>query len=176
MPSLEEILTNINSENIKVLVSDISKNPNLFSQLVLLMGKDEHPISMRASWVAYHAYHITPQLVKPYLKQFLALLATTKIDSTKRSLLKILNNHTKELTEEEFGILADLAFTWAEDPKQAIAVKAFSIDILVNVIKTYPEAINEVIAIIESILPDASSGLKNKCKKTLKKLKSDQSK
>ncbi len=90
--------------------------------------------------------------------------------------MKILNNHTKELTEEEFGILADLAFTWAEDPKQAIAVKAFSIDILINVIKTYPEAINEVIAIIESILPDASSGLKNKCKKTLKKLKSDQSK
>ncbi len=173
MSSLEEILLNANADIIKIFISDVEKKPDLFAELVHLMTEDTYPISMRASWVAYHAYSKNPHLAKPYLKQFLSLLSTTNIDGTKRTLLKILNDYTTELSDDEFGLLADLAFSWAEDPKQAVAVKAFSIDILLNVIKVYPEAVHEVRGIIESILPEASSGLKNKCNKTLKILKAN---
>lgn len=171
MPSLEELLSEANREVIEILVTETGKNSHRFEELVILMEEERSPVSWRASWVAYHAYAKFPWLAKPYLQRFLKLLLITKIDGTKRSLLKILYDFSNDLSEDEFGQLADLAFTWAEDPKQAIAVKAFSIDILLKVIDVYPEAKPEVIGILESIIPDGSRGLKNKCLKTLKQIK-----
>ena len=171
MPSLEKILVESSRELTDIMVAEIGDNQSRFDEIMELVYIDRYPVSMRASWVAYLAYEKYPHLTDPHIERILEALRNTKIDGVKRSGLKIAYDYVPKLSEDSFGELADLAFNWAEDPRQAIAVRAFSIDILLKVIEIYPEAKPEVIAILEAIIPDGSRGLKNKCHKSLKVLR-----
>ena len=171
MPSFEEQLVESSRVLTDIIVADIGNNQLLFDKVMDLMYRDEYPLSMRAAWVAYLAYEKHPELAKPHIKKLAIILPNTKVDGVKRSALKMLYDTMHELSEEDFGAFADLAFSWAEDSKQAIAVRAFSIDILLKVVETYPEITPEFTAILEGIIPDGSKGLKNKCGKLVKSLK-----
>jgi hypothetical protein len=170
MPSLEEQLIESSRELIDIIVGDIGNDQAKFDKIMALVYKDEKQVSMRAAWVAFLAYERHPKLVRKHKTRLFKALQTTKVDGVKRAVLKILYDLMDELPEDEFGKLADLAFSWAGDPGQAIAVRAFSIDILLKVTKSYPDISPELIAVLQGIIPDGSRGLKNKCKKLLKEL------
>lgn len=171
MNSLEAQLVESSRKLTDILVAKIGNSQSLFDEAMELAYRDTTPISMRAAWIAYIVAEKHPKLAKPHYTRLIKALPTVKVDGVKRSALKMLADGMPDLNEEEFGILADIAFTFAEDPNQAIAVKAFSIDILIEVAKKYPDIIPEIVAILESIMPDGSRGLKNKCGKLLKKYK-----
>jgi hypothetical protein len=171
MPTLEEQLVESSRALTDLIVADIGSNQYQFDRIMELMYRDEYPLSMRAAWVAFLVGDKHPEVVKPHVKKLVTMLHAVKVEGVKRSALKMLEPNTHLLSEDEFGMLADLAFSWAEDPKQPIAVRAFSIDILLRVIKVYPDITNELIAILEGIMPDGSKGLKNKCSKLLKQLR-----
>ena len=167
MSSIEKQLIESSRALTDIVVSNIGSNQVLFNEAMELMYMDKHPISMRAAWVTYLVSEKYPNLATPHLEKLIKVLHSTKVDGVKRSALKMLFNAINDLSENRFGELADIAFTMAEDPKQAIAVRAFSIDILLKVVKVYPDITNELIAILESIIPDGSRGLKNKCRKNI---------
>lgn len=171
MSSLETQLIESSRVLTDIIVSNIGSNQEQFDELMELMYLDKYPISMRAAWAAYLVSEKAPQLVSPHLEKLINALPTAKVDGLKRSALKMLCNAAYDLSEESIGKLADIAFTFAEDANQAIAIRAFSIDIIMKVVKVYPDITNELIAILESIMPDGSKGLKNKCGKLLIKLR-----
>lgn len=169
--TIEEKLVESSRKLTDIIVSEIGSNQVLFDEIIELMYRDKSPVSMRAAWVAYLVTQKNQHLAKKHYPKLIEILPNVKVDGVKRSALKMLADGVDDLNEDEFGALADIAFTFAGDPAQAIAVKAFSIDILILVSKKYPDILPEIEAILESILPEASRGLKNKCYKLLKKLK-----
>lgn len=173
MSNIEEKLVESSRQLTDLMVRDMGDNKQRFDEMMELAYRDEYPLSMRAAWVIFLVSEKHPHLALPHLNKLIKVLPNTKVDGVKRSALKILANNIKRLSEDAFGELADIAFTWAEDPKQAIAVKAFSIDILVEVAKRYPETKSEILAILEGIMPDGSKGLKNKCYKLIKKYRKE---
>lgn len=168
MNRIEQQLVESSRKLTDIIVHQIGSNQELFDEAMELMYRDTSPISMRAAWIAYLVIEKYPILAKPHYYRLIKILPDVKVDGVKRSALKILSGSINYITVDALGELADIAFTLAEDPKQAIAVKAFAIDILVIVAEKYPDIIPEIKAILEGIMPEASSGLKNKCYKLIK--------
>jgi hypothetical protein len=153
-----------------IVVANIGNDQELFDEAVSLMLRDTYPLSMRAARVIQLVAVKHPDLLRSNVDKFVKCLQTSKVDGVKRSVLKILSETPVYIGEELFGELADVSFQLAEDPKEAIAIRAFAIDILLKVVKKYPEVKPELRAILESMLPECSVGLKTKCRKILKKL------
>lgn len=176
MPNIEDLLVVSSKQMVEMLVVQLGNTQSLFDELMEIMYRDVYPVSMRAAWVATYVAEKHPELAHPHIPKICSILPDVKVDGVKRCILKILMNTSYKFSDDDLGILADIAFTLASDPSQAIAVRAFSLDILLIVLKTYPEITPELIAVMESIIPDGSSGLKNKCIKTIKKLQNPSTK
>jgi hypothetical protein len=56
-------------------------------------------------------------------------------------------------------------FKFLESPTEALAVKVFSMTVLVNLAKQYPEIVPEIKILIEDQLPHQSAGFKSRTKK-----------
>ena len=77
-----------------------------------------------------------------------------------------------ELSEKYHGEIMDLCFKYLESPTEPLAVKVFSIMVLGNLAKIYPEIKSELKLLIEDQLPHQTAGFKSRAKKVLKILSS----
>lgn len=171
MAGIEEQLVITSKKVAEIVVKNIGSSQELFDETMELVYRDEHPVSMRAAWVAHFVVEKHPDIVKPHITRLAAILKPAKVDGVKRLALKMLMDSIYDLPEDTFGELADTCFDFAADPKQAIAVRAFALEVLFKVLKKYPEIKPELIAVMESMIPDGSKGLKNKCRRSIAKLK-----
>ncbi len=64
----------------------------------------------------------------------------------------------------------DICFKYLEFPDEALAVKVFSMTVLGNLAKKYPEIKPELKLLIEDQLPHQTAGFKSRAKKILKQL------
>ena len=93
---------------------------------------------------------------------------TTKVEGVKRSFLKILSEISLPVDENFQGRLVELSFSFVQNNREAIAVRAFAIDILIKMSKIFPEIKSELFPIIQNIAEESSIGLQSKCSKLLK--------
>jgi hypothetical protein len=64
----------------------------------------------------------------------------------------------------------DICFTYLQSPTEAVAVKAFSLTVLSNLAKQYPDIIPEIQLIIEEQLPHQTAAFKGRAKLFLTKI------
>ncbi len=171
MSQIEELLVDSSRAIADIAIVKIGAQQNGFDEVVDIIRKDQYPLAMRAARIIQIIGIQHPSLVRKHIPEFLVMLRTTRVDGVKRAILKIFADCPLYFTEDQWGEMADIAFEFADDRNQSIAVRAFAVDILVKLIKIYPELKPELIAILESMYPDGSVGLKNKCRKLLKKLR-----
>jgi hypothetical protein len=171
MYNYELSLVDSSRKLVDIMVAEIGNNQEKFDEMVMLALSDVYPVSMRAARIMTVSTFKHKHLLKPHLEAIIKMLPGAKVDGLKRSVLKILAEIPFELDEESIGLLTDTTFNYLVDPKEAIAVRAFSIGILLNISRRYPEIKPELKAILESILPGSSVGLKSKCRKTLRLIK-----
>lgn len=173
MPAIEKQLVDSSRMIADLVTSRIGNDPKAFKEAVELMERNTYPLSMRASRVVYLVCYKYPEIIRPYLSSFVKTLKATHVDGVKRSIFGMLVETSLPLSDDDIGELAELSFKFLNDFTEPIAVRAYSIDMLIKIGKTYPEILTELIAILESIYPESSVGLKNKCKKLLIKLKKE---
>ena len=154
-----------------ILVKDVGRDPQRFDEMISLSFRDEYPLSMRAARIIAIVAELFPDLLIPYISQMIAKLKYVKTEGVRRSFLKVLTEQSYNYDEDQLGLLTDMAFTWLNDPKEAIAIRYYSIEILLNVSKKYPEIGNELRDILNELLEDQSSGLRSKSTKVLNYLK-----
>jgi hypothetical protein len=61
-------------------------------------------------------------------------------------------------------------FEYIENPKEAVAIKAFSLTILSRLAKKYPEIISEIKLLIKEQAPVQTAAFTSRAKKILKEL------
>jgi hypothetical protein len=154
-----------------ILTSNILDNQERFDEMLQLALRDKYPLSMRAARIIELCTLNHKHLIIPHVEKLVDSIEKSKIDGVRRSFLKILSVMPSQLNEELQGRLIELAFSYLEDKKEAIAVRAFAIDFLIKMIQVYPELKNELIYLLEEINRDSSVGLQSKCKKVLTQLK-----
>lgn len=154
-----------------LLVNEIGKDHDKFSEMIELAFLDEYPMSMRAARVIALVAERYSELVVPHLQQMVDALCSIQVEGVKRSFLKIFAEIPVVLDEDMTGLLTDYSFNSLADPKEAIAIRYYAIEILMNVTKSYPELKFELQALLKSILDDESTALHAKSRKVLKELK-----
>jgi len=151
------------------IINYIGSSKAKMKSLMHFFFHDEWRYNQRASWAVLHIGLKNPQLLTPYLEQMVNQLKEPKHDAVVRNTMRIFEDI--DVPEDLEGPLLDIALVFMSDPKQAVAIRAFSMTVVENIVKRFPEIAPEIIAILQDQLEyECTPGFKSRAKRTLKSL------
>ena len=166
---IEEALKKEHSKaNTLAIVDYIGKNEMRLKELLAVFALGNVRLTQRAAWPLSYVAEKEPALIKTHLKFIISLLDKPLHVAVKRNIIRLLQD--VEVPEKLLGPVADKCFKYVIDKKETIAVRAFAIKVLYNICVKEPALKNELIPILEDILPYGSPGLKHRSKEYLSKL------
>jgi hypothetical protein len=165
----KEILSSNFKEQAAYISQYIIENPDHFSTLMDLFFSSDTFTCQRSSWVMAHCIDKEISLIEPYLHKMVKNLSKPVSDATKRNTVRMLEK--VEIPEPLWEDCLNHCFGYLESNEEPIAVKVFSMTVLYNLSLKIPEIKNELIMLIEDMLPYGSAGLKSRGKKILNLLK-----
>ena len=153
------------------MASSAIENPAIFDKLLEFSFSDDNKLAFRASWTLTKVCDKYPDLIYPHLSMIIEALGNLDNESAMRSLLRIISlSDMGMISEKHHGILADHCFRLLRSGFSAIAVKAYSMEVLYKLVLKYPELRNELSATINMIQPEGSAGILARGRQILKKL------
>jgi 8-oxo-dGTP diphosphatase len=147
------------------------ENPAIFDKLLEYSFSDDNKLAFRASWTLTKVCDKYPELIWPHLSRIIEALRNLDNESARRSFLRIISlSEMERISEKQHGILAEFCFNLLRSGFSAIAVKAYSMEILYKLVLKYPELRNELSATINMLQPEGSAGIVARGRQILKKL------
>lgn len=138
-----------------------------FNELFNLFLNAEYRIAQRAAWPVSYSVINHPFLVKGNFKKLVENLKKPGLhDAIKRNTIRLLQS--VDIPEKYEGAVMEICFQYLESPVEAVAIKAFSITVLGNLAKKYPEIIPEIKLIIEEQLPHQTAAFRSRAKLLMK--------
>lgn len=164
-----QILIEHTKANCQLIIDWIGDDPARFNELFHLFLHDEYRVNQRASWPLSYCAIAHPELMKKNMGKLITNLQKPKLhNSIKRNTVRVLQSVDIPVKYE--GIVMNICITYIEDPKEAVAVKAFSLSVLGKLAIKYPEIIPEIKLLIEDHTTFQIAGFKSRAKKVLKEL------
>jgi 8-oxo-dGTP diphosphatase len=161
----------ISMQEAEWIATSAIENPAIFDKLLEYSFSDDDKLAFRASWTLTKVYDKYPELIYPHLDMIIRALATLENESSMRSFLRIISlSDMERISEKNHGILADHCFSLLRSGFSAIAIKAYSMEILYRLVLKYPELRNELAATISMLQPEGSAGIVSRGRQILKKL------
>lgn len=146
-------------------------NPVIFMKLFEYSYSRENKLALRASWTLTKVCDRFPEIIYPYLGQMVETLIRLENESALRSFLRILSlSDMAQINARQHGILADFCFKILSSRFSAIAVKAYSMEILYQLSLIYHELANELSTSIRILMEDGSAGITARGRAILRKL------
>lgn len=140
-----------------------------FKELMGNFLSDDHRITQRAACVMNLVVGDFPSLIRPYLKKSIDLLDKPVHVAIKRNLLRIMQ--TTVIPENLRGKTVDSCYMLINSANESLAVKVFSITVILNITKYHPELKNELKdTVIELMKKDHSPAIQARGRNTLKAL------
>ncbi len=153
-----------------LVVNWVGNDQKRFNELFNLFLANEYRVTQRAAWPVSYCVIAHPSLINKHWKTIVLNLKKPEThDAVKRNSVRFLQNI--ETPEKYHGDIMNICFSFLESPKEALAVKVFSMTVLWNLSKLYPEIKTELKFLIEEQIPTQSAGFKSRGKKILKELK-----
>lgn len=140
------------------IVAILGPDTGTFSELFTLSFSREMPVCWRAAWIMDHLAEHHPWLAEPEVEKIWAEIPKQHPDGVTRSSLRLLCRY--EIPEDHQGIAADLCLSWLEKESVPVAIKAYSMEMLLKIAAAYPELTHEFITVIEDQAPHNSAGYK----------------
>lgn len=171
----EEILEMVNrimgSKEAEWVAASLIENPVLLKRFVEYSYSKDQKIAFHSSWILTKACDRVPGLLHPYMPGIIESLADVESESTLRSFLRILSlSDLKIFSQKHQGLLADLCFRQLNSSLTAIAIKAYSMEILYKLTLIYPGLATELAVSVRSLMDLQSAGIVSKAKTILKRL------
>ncbi len=147
------------------------ENPAIFVKLYEYSFSPDKHLSFRASWTLSKVCDLYPEMIHPYLSKIVDSLPRIECESTLRSFLRILSLcDINIINARQQGLLADFSFNQLNSGFSAIAVKAYSMEILYKLTLVYPDLANELTTSIRLLMEDGSAGITSRGRMILRKL------
>ncbi|MDE3056534.1 MAG: hypothetical protein KGJ59_01070 [Bacteroidota bacterium] len=165
-----EILGDHSKSHVQKIVRWIGSDKKRFTQLMELFLRGEYRVTQRAAWIISHCAELHPELIKPWLKRMIEKTKERGVhDAVPRNVLRIVLR--TEIPVKLLGAVTTLCFDLLSIPASPIAVKAYAMTILQKIVRREPELKNELLAIIEQMLPHMGPALKVRSREMMKGLK-----
>jgi hypothetical protein len=165
----EQILKEHSKANCNAIVKWIGDSQARFDELFDLFLHDEYRVVQRAAWPLSNVVIVHPKFIQKHFSQMLKNLEKPNLhDAVKRNTVRLLQDIA--IPKKFQGQVMNLCFNYISSPDEAAAVKAFSLTILENLSKEYPEIKPELKTIIEDRWNYESAAFHSRARKILKKL------
>jgi 8-oxo-dGTP diphosphatase len=147
------------------------ENPAIFMKLFEYSLSSDKKLAFRASWTLTKVCDKFPEIIYPHLAQIVETLSKVDNEGTLRCFLRIISlSDLGIISSRQQGILADFCFDLLKSGFSAIAVKAYSMEILYRLSMIYPELANELSTSIRILMEDGSAGITARGSMILRKL------
>jgi hypothetical protein len=167
----EEILKEHSKGQCNRIVKWVGGNQQRFDELFRLFLEDEYRVVQRAAWPVSYCVMAHPALIEKHWKKLIANLKKPNLHhAVKRNSVRLMQDIT--IPKKYHGDVMDICFRYVQSAEEPIAVKVFSLTVLANLAKEYPEIKGELKLVIEDQLPYQSAGFKSRGKKILKEFQS----
>lgn len=171
---VEHIVSSLKKDHSKETANTILQwmgdEQDRFDALVNIVAGDyPQKVKDRSSWVLSDKVAQYPGLM---VGNWDILVGTLLDPATSHPIRRNLVRFMQETSvpEKHHGMVTNRCFEFINDSKEDIAVRAFSITVVYNMVIQYPDLKTELENSIHELIPDASTGLKNRAVKTLEKL------
>ncbi len=161
----KQLEAELSRRNTDFIVHVTENNPVHFRQLMQILLENKEPYSSRAAWVIDVICEKNAQLAKAYIQRMIRLLPNCRHNGTRRHILRILEK--SDIPEVISGELIDYCFQAITDARVPVAIKVFSMQIIANYTKKYPELKFELRTVIEDQWDKNSAGFKSRGRKIL---------
>jgi hypothetical protein len=169
MDLVKELLKEHSKPQALKIAAWAQENEAHFKQFIAVFLSSNYRINQRAAWPLGFVAKNRIELVLPYVGELIDNLKKEDIhDAVKRNTIRFLQD--VDVPEEYMGDLANICFGYLADPNEAVAIKVFSMSVLLNITKKYPDFKNELKLLIEEQLPHGSAGFRSRGNKVLKAL------
>lgn len=152
----------------KLILAEVTRHKDIFNALIDHILDEDQAFNIGAPWVLSYAGVRKPDWFWERFNDLVEHLTPNTHQAVFRAISRVLKFIS--IPEDQVAPVINICMFWIEDPKQSIAVKAFSLHTMSKLIYQVPEICPELRFLIESILPYASSGLKNAGNKVLQKI------
>ena len=124
------------------------QNPQELDDFMAIFFGDVYRLSQRAAMVVSALFDYQKELMQPYIKDMILKLQEKELHvAVKRNIVRILQE--VEVEDDLLSGLFDRCAFYVQSASEAIAVKAFSMKVMVNACIRYPELKQEAFLIIE---------------------------
>ena len=172
---LEEILREHSKAQTASIVDWIGASQKRFDELLHLFLNGEPKVVQRAGWPLSNVVILHPHFIRNKIHLLLENLQKEHLHpAVKRNTIRLLQH--VPIPKKLHGEIMDACFKFILSPVAHVAVKADSLTILQNMLKTYPEIGSELKLVIEERWQYETAGFRSRAKKVLKVLDKDSSK
>lgn len=162
----KEILAEHSKAQCNKIVNWVGASQKRFNELFHLFLTDEYRVNQRAARAVSNCVIAHPDFIKNNFDNLIKNLHKPNLhNSIKRNSIRLLQH--VEIPEKFQGEIMDICFKYIEAPEEAVAVKAFSLSVLANLSKFYPEIIPEIKFLINEISPHQTIAFKTRAKNIL---------
>ncbi len=156
-------------ENIYLLIDYLIEYPDKIGDLMHIGLNDSKKASWRAIWIIDKVHEKRPELVRPYIPQFIEALSFISNESKLRHLLKLIS--LNPIPEDQLSKLWDYGLNILTDASQPIAIRVHAMQLLFGISESIPEFKPELIQLIEHEIEfHGSAGIESRGRKLLQKL------
>lgn len=148
------------------IVEYIGSSSQRFEALMQLFFSDKWLLNQRAAWPLPIIVKKTPLLIYPYLKRLISNLENPSHNAVVRNTVRLLQDIP--IPEELQGQVINICMKLLADPKEPVANRVFSMTVVYNISKKWPDLQNELYLLIESQMENESAGFKSRGRKILK--------
>ena len=164
----EALLEEHSKKQTMKIVKHIGSDSSRFSELIKLFLANEYRVTQRAAWVVCSCAQQHPQLIRPYLSKLVKNLEKPGLhDAVKRNTLRVLEIFP--VPKDLQGQVAEICFGFLMS-REPVAMKAYSMTILLSICKEEPDMKNELRLVIEGMMPVGSAAIRARGRKVLEQL------
>jgi len=151
------------------LAAWIGHDAERFAALMDIFLGGDYRLNQRSAWVLTQVSQKYPELVAPWLPVMVAKTRAPGVhDAVKRNVVRLLED--LDIPESIMDDLADICFRFLADPREAVAIRVFSMTVLDKICQKIPELKPELRLIIEEHIEHGTAAFKSRGNKILKKL------
>ena len=162
----EEILREHSKAQCNKIVRWVGDSQKRFEELFHLFLTDEYRVNQRAAWPVSYCVIAHPSFIKNNFGKLIKNLRKPGLhDSVKRNSIRFLKHI--DIPEKYHGEIMDICFGYLASPKEAVAIKVFSLIVLGKLSKKYPDIIPEIKVMIGEQLPHQTIAFKGQAQKLL---------
>ncbi len=170
----KQLLVEHSRANTEIVQEYIGSDQNKMKALVdiLLLDtteEDNLKLHQRGAYALNLIGEKNPEMVNPHLKQLFTLLPNPPHEAFSRGIMRIYAFHP--VPRKWQGVMVDLGFTYLQDPKTPVAVKIFSMSVLLAIGRQEQDLLPELEMTINEYYEHGTVGYKSRAKRTLKEIR-----